>query len=158
MAVERLGGGDAQMACVIAKCLLEGVGLNHIAHLRGRAMCVHIVNVAGRQSCTGERELHGAHLPVGVWFGDIECVGAVSIAHKLGVNAGTTPFGALTALQNQRRRAFAEHEAGAIGREGLQMREGSTGSAWARACMASHAMRFPWVMSASEPPATMTLA
>ena len=47
-------------------------------------------------------------------------------------------------------RRFAEN--------GLQLRVGSLGSACASACIASHARRLPCVMSASEPPATMTSA
>ena len=83
-------------------------------------MRVDVTNRIGVQARIAQRTLHGAAGAVQVGRGHVACVGAHAKADQFGVDGGAALLGVLVLFKNQHTRAFAQHEAIALGVPGAR--------------------------------------
>src|SRR5438067_13786184 len=68
MARHRFSRADGNFGGVFAEVLLNRAGLANIADVGRGCMGVDVINLAGRNTCTFERQLHSACRTFAVWW------------------------------------------------------------------------------------------
>src|SRR5690606_29086302 len=111
-----LGGGHRELAGVVAEGALDGNGLALVAHLRGSAVGVDVIDVLGIDAGVGQRRDHALARALAVFRrrGDVIGIAALAHADQLAVDLRAARLGVFVFLQHQHAGAVGQHEAVAV--------------------------------------------
>ena len=110
----RLGGIDDQPVGVIAEGELDRLGLVLVAERRGRAVCVHVLDLVGIEPCVAQCRMHPPLRAVAVRRGDVVRIRAHAVSGQLAVDARAAPLRVLVLFEDHYPGALAQHEAVAV--------------------------------------------
>src|SRR6266513_3875511 len=116
MARHRFSRADGNFGGVSAEDLLNRAGLANIADVGRGCMGVDVINLAGRNTCMFERQLHSACRTFAVWWrrGHVIGVRRKSVAGKFTVYLGATRLRMFEFFHDQDSCAFAHDKTIAV--------------------------------------------
>ena len=114
MAEERLQRADRHAVGRIAEHVADRRALANVVGDRRRAVRIDVADVGRRDAAARKRIAHRARLPLDVGCRHVSRVRRIAVADQLGENLGAAREGALTLLEDQHTRTFAEQAAVAV--------------------------------------------
>src|SRR5437762_6174480 len=112
MAGHRFRGTDRNLVWLLAKNLFDRLGLADIAETGRSGVGFDVIDVAGRDLCVIERQLHGAGGASAVfrWRGHVIGVRRKPVAGELTINFRAALLRMFELFDNRNARAFADYE------------------------------------------------